>query len=322
MSLIEQIGIENVLNSILVNENVRPAMLVQPANYNEATGKDPKTKSIIEAIKKRFPTLLFSEDYKTYQGVIISKTDYNGQEISLERMGEILGYPCYQDFDKINPAHISYSINVYAKQKNSNKPAELFSNVCKDETNVEEFKSFANKAKLTLNKKEYKDILDGIEIDKVDVQIEKIIPTQAIINKLIDNGILEQNELDEVQNILFNFGFSMELQLYFLENFQYTNPIHKGILLALLVREMNDILTPFTPLQDYPEQNKEVDKIIATWEKHLIDVLERTKQRQPLHQNGSGNESGNRNRGKIKQKTKRRNKLSSKIKRRSSKMGL
>ena len=318
MSLIEQIGIENVLNSILVNENVRPAMLVQPANYNEATGKDPKTKSIIEAIKKHFPKLLFSEDYKTYQGVIISRTNYNGQEISLERMGEILGYPCSKDFDNINPADISYSINVYVKQKNSNNTAELFSNVCKDKTNIENFKSFANKAKLAFDKKEYNDILNGVEIDKVDVEIDKIIPTQAIINKLIYNKKLEQDELDKIQNILFNFGFSIELQVYFLENFQYTNPIHKGILLALLVREINDILTPFAPLQQYyPRQNKEVDKIIETWEKDLIDVLNRTKQTQPLHQNGNGN----RNRGKMKPKTKRRNNLFSKIKRRSSKMG-
>lgn len=317
MSLIEQIGIENVLNSILVNENVRPAMLVQPANYNEATGKDPKTKSIVEAIKKQFPTLLFSEDYKTYQGVIISKTDYNGQEISLERMGEILGYPCYQDFNAINPTHISYSINVYVKQKNTNEITDLFSNVCKDETNIEKFKSFADRAKLALNKKEYNDILNGIEFDKVGVEIEKIIPTQAIINKLIDNIQLQQDELDKIQNILFNFGFSMELQLYFLEKFQYTNPIHKGILLSLLVNEVNDILTPFTPIQDYPEQSKLLDKIIEAWEKDLIDVLERTKQKQPLDQNGNGN----RNTRKMKPKTKRRRKLSSKTNKRLSKMG-
>ena len=219
MSIIEQIGIENVLNVILVNENVRPAMLLQPANYNEATGKDPKTKSIIEAIKNHFPTLLFSEDYQTYQGVIISKTQYNGQEISLERMGEILGYPCYKDFNTIDPTHISYSINVYVKQKNTNETVELFSNICKDETNIEKFKTFAEKAKIALNKKEYHDILNGIEIDKVDVEIEKIIPTQAIINKLVNNIQLQQDELNKVQNILFNFGFSMELQLYFLEKF-------------------------------------------------------------------------------------------------------
>jgi hypothetical protein len=304
MSIIEQIGIENVLNAILVNENVRPAMLVQPANYNEATGKDPKTKSIIEAITKHFPTLLLSEDYQTYQGVIISKTQYNSQEISLERMGEILGYPCYKDFNTIDPTHISYSINVYVKQKNSNETIELFSNICKDETNIKYFKTFADKAKIALNKKEYHDMLNGIEIDKVDVEIEKIIPTQAIINKLINNIQLQQDELNKVQNILFNFGFSMELQLYFLEKFQYTNPIHKGILLSLLTNEVNNTLSPFTPLQNYPEEKTQVYKIIEAWEKELIDILERTTQPKPLHQNGNGR--------KMKSKTKRRRKLSSK----------
>ena len=304
MSIIEQIGIENVLNAILVNENVRPAMLVQPANYNEATGKDPKTKSIIEAITKHFPTLLLSEDYQTYQGVIISKTQYNSQEISLERMGEILGYPCYKDFNAIDPTHISYSIDVYVKLKNSNETIEIFSNICKDETNIEKFKTFAEKAKIALNKTEYKSILNGLEIDKVVVEIEKIIPTQAIINKLINNIQLQQDELNKVQNILFNFGFSMELQLYFLEKFQYANPIHKGILLSLLTNEVNNTLSPFTPLQNYPEEKTQVYKIIETWEKELIDILERTIQPEPLHQNGNGR--------KMKSKTKRRRKLSSK----------
>ena len=304
MSIIEQIGIENVLNAILVNENVRPAMLVQPANYNEATGKDPKTKSIIEAITKHFPTLLLSEDYQTYQGVIISKTQYNSQEISLERMGEILGYPCYKDFNAIDPTHISYSIDVYVKLKNSNETIEIFSNICKDETNIEKFKTFAEKAKIALNKTEYKSILNGLEIDKVVVEIEKIIPTQAIINKLINNIQLQQDELNKVQNILFNFGFSMEMQLYFLEKFQYNNPIHKGILLSLLTNEVNNTLSPFTPLQNYPEEKTQVYKIIEAWEKELIDILERTNQTKPLHQNGNGR--------KMKSKTKRRRKLSSK----------
>ena len=304
MSLIEKIGIENVLNSILVNEDVRPAMLVQPANYDETTGKDPKTKSIIESIKKHFPKLLFSEDYKTYQGIIISKTQYNGEDISLERMGELLGYPCYRDFETINPADISYSIDIYAKEKNTNNRVELFSNICKDETNIEKFKSFADKAKIAFDKIEYNDILNGVEIDKVGVEINKIIPTQAIINKLVDNIKLEQQELDKIQNILFNFGFSMELQLYFLEKFQYNNPIHKGILLGLLVREKNDILTPFTPLQDYPEQKKKVYEIIESWEKDLIHVLEKTTQ--SVHENENGY--------KRKSKTRRRNKLSSKNK--------
>jgi hypothetical protein len=98
MSIRKIIDIDVILNCILVNETVRPAMLVQPQDYGEATGKDPKTKSILEVIKRHFPQLLHSKNYKTYQGIIISKTDYNGEQISLERMGKILGYPCYKNF--------------------------------------------------------------------------------------------------------------------------------------------------------------------------------------------------------------------------------
>jgi len=287
MSLIKQIGIGNVLNAILVNENVRPSMLVQPADYNEATGKDPITKSIIEAIKTKFPELKFSEDYKINQGVIISKKNYNSREdISLERMGEILGYPCYQDFNNIDPETVSYSINIYVKQKNS-RITQLFANICKDDTNIEKFKSFANKAKIALDKKDYKDILDGFEIDKVDVEIKKIIPTQLIICHLIENKTLEQDEIDKIQNILFNFGFSMELQVYFLDNFQYANPIHKGILLDLLVKEKNDTLSPFYPLHNYTAQQNEIDEITKAWEKDTLYILEKTKL--PVNQIGKGN---------------------------------
>jgi hypothetical protein len=287
MSLIKQIGIGNVLNAILVNENVRPSMLVQPADYNEATGKDPRTKSIIEAIKTKFPELQFSEDYKINQGVIISKKNYNSREdISLERMGEILGYPCYQDFNNIDPETVSYSINIYVKQKNS-RITQLFANICKDDTNIEKFKSFANKAKIALDKKDYKDILDGFEIDKVDVEIKKIIPTQLIICHLIENKTLEQDEIDKIQNILFNFGFSMELQVYFLDNFQYANPIHKGILLDLLVKEKNDTLSPFYPLHNYTAQQNEIDEITKAWEKDTLYILEKTKL--PVNQIGKGN---------------------------------
>lgn len=311
MSLIEKIGIENVLNSILVNENVRPAMLVQPADYKEATGKDPKTKFIVDAIKERFPDLIVSEDYKTYQGVIISKTNYNDRiDISLERMGEILGYPCYQDFEKIDPDNISYSIDVYVKQKNrqtiQTQTHLFFTNICKDadEIKIKEFKEFADRAKTAFEKEEYKDVLVGFEADKVVVEVNKIVPTQIIINNLIENKTLDDDEVYKIKNILFNFGFSMELQFYFLDNFQYTNPVHKGILLSLLVKEKHDTLTPFFPLQNYPVQSKEVDEITEAWEKDIISLLEKTK----IHSIPTPIQPG----GKIHKKTKRRRKISRK----------
>jgi hypothetical protein len=76
--------------------------------------------------------------------------------------------------------------------------------------------------------------------------------------------------------MLYNFGFSNELQFYFMIYFQYNNPIHKGILLELLLKEKYDILSPFYPLQNYPTQSKKVNELIEQWEKGLLIILEKT----------------------------------------------
>jgi hypothetical protein len=265
-----------ILNCILVNENVRPAMLVQPADYKELIHSDPRTKSIIEGIKKYFPNFILTSDYENYQGVIISKIDYNGNKnISLEEMGKILGYPCYEDFTTIDNNTISYAIEIYVKN-NQNNQIQILANKCKDTTKLEEFNSLANKAKNAFAKKDYSELLNGFEVKEVYVEISQNIPTQIIINKLLNNEKLEQAELDKVQNILYNFGFSNEIQFYFMIYFQYNNPIHKGILLELLLKEKYDILVPFYPLQNYPTQSKKVCEIIEQWEKGLLIILEKT----------------------------------------------
>jgi hypothetical protein len=58
---------------------------------------------------------------------------------------------------------------------------------------------------------------------------------------------------------------------------EYNNPIHKGILLDLLLKDKYDVLSPFYPLQEYPEQKREVDKITIELENALIDILDKTK---------------------------------------------
>jgi hypothetical protein len=275
----KDLHIDIILNCILVNEGVRPAMLVQPADYNEATHDDQKTKSIIVKIKEQFPNLILSTDYEKYQGVIVSKTNYNGRkDISLEEMGKILGYPCYKDFDNIDDENISYNISVYVKDTGNNR-IQIFSNKCKDEKNIKEFKDIEERAKIAFKKEEYKSILNGIEVKEIYVETSPVIPTQIIINKLLKNEKLEQNEIDKVQNILYNFGFSMELQFYFLDNFQYNNPIHKGILLELLLKNKHDTLSPFFPLQKYPTELKKVDEITKAWEMDLLEILIETSEK-------------------------------------------
>ena len=73
MSKYDSIDLNNIINSILVEEGIRNALLIQPADYDESNDTNPKMTAIQEKIKSLFPDLIFSKDYNIYQGVIVSK---------------------------------------------------------------------------------------------------------------------------------------------------------------------------------------------------------------------------------------------------------
>ena len=274
--------IENILNAILVNEGVRSAMLIQPPDYNEKTGKDKKTLSIVNNIKKQFPELLSSDNYKIYQGTIISKKSYDDKDkvISLENMGEILDYPCFNDFETLNRDEPLFALELivsYNDTSYNDKEIPLFTNICKDKKIIDKFNVLSAKAFRALTNEKNKGILNEIKINKINkvyVNIENIIPTQYIINKLMTKKKLSDEEIKVITNIFYNMGFSDKLLEY---EIQYNNPIHKGILLDLLLKDKYDVLSPFYPLQKYPEQKREVDKITIELENALIDILDKTK---------------------------------------------
>ncbi len=277
MSLVERIGIENVLNAVLVAENVRPAMLVQPQDYGERNGRDPKTRSIREGIKEYFPELSQSDHYDIYQGVIISKTKYNGEEITLNRMGHILGYPCYKDFETLDRDKIHYSITINAVRRNG-KRIMIIANVCKDKKMLTKFHDFARQAEQAFQHPKYVNLLRNVEISEVEVIVETIVPDELIIHKLAQNQKLEQNEIQQMEEMLSNMGFSDETMRVFFVKCQYrNNPVHRGLLLSLLINAKHDILEPFTPLQDYPSEQKMVDDITKEWENNVLEILEKTK---------------------------------------------
>ena len=277
MSIVEKIGIENLLSAILVKERVRPAMLLQPANYKEATGKDPKTKSILKAIQENFPELKYSKKYEKYQGIIISHKNYDNQNVSLKRMGEILGYPCANEFESLDTeTQDTYTIELEASLHTETR-IQLFVNVCKSTDKKTEFEELAKKAKIVFDKEEYKKMLGKMSVDSIKVNIFKNISIKTLINKLVKNEILSKEEIDKILNILYNLGFEIEFQFLFQDHFDYKNPLHRGILLSLLINYKDNILEPFVPLQKYPEQDKKVYEITEKWGKDLIDVIEKTK---------------------------------------------
>jgi hypothetical protein len=71
-------------NLILVQENVRPAMLIQTINYSKTI-----IKNILQYIELRFPNLILTKEYKGYQGIIVSKNDYTSEHFITKKI--ILG---------------------------------------------------------------------------------------------------------------------------------------------------------------------------------------------------------------------------------------
>ena len=257
-----------------MNEGVRSAMLVQPQDYKERTGTDPITLSIVNKIKRLFPEIVSSDKYETYQGTIISKKSYDAKIISLGNMGKILGYPCHNDYETLNREEPLYDLRLVVSYNDTEIP--LFNNVCKDKKTLDTFTSLSTKAYRALTNEKYKGVLDGIKIHKINrvyVATEDIIPAQHLINKMMTKKKLSKEEINALINVLYNMDFSNLLEY----EFQYTNPIHKGILLGLLLHGKYDILSPFYPIQKYPKQQEEVGKITIQLENALLDVLEKTK---------------------------------------------
>jgi hypothetical protein len=284
MSKYDSIDLNNIINSILVEEGIRNALLIQPADYDESNDTNPKMTAIQEKIKSLFPNLIFSKDYNIYQGVIVSKKSYDGEEVSLNRMGEILGYPCYKDFGNYNKNdETTYILEINIIFENGSSQ-QLLANVCKNKEEEGVFKDIAEKAEIALKKPEYKDILKGNEVKNVTVYLQSEIPSKILIDKLMGNQPLHEEEKEAVLNILYNFGFGIELQFYFQEKFQYDNPLHRGILLGLIIVDRNNLLSPFFPLQKYPEQDEKINELTKNLENEIIDALEKTKN--PVNKGG------------------------------------
>jgi hypothetical protein len=243
----------SILNALLVHEQVRPAMLVQPADYDEATGRDPQTKSIVQTIQAKFPELVASEDYFPYQGVILSRTEFHG-EISLERMGEILGYPC----PGLTGTHVATLWFV----DNQGTQTEFYANISNGE--VAPFHALATKAHEVFAK-EYP-LFHHIQIDVI-----QRIPIRAVIEHLLTQDDVQPAFQAKVYDVLSNMGFTQAWT-----HLEWNNPVHRGILLTLLTTEQNNPLSAFYPLQLTP-YHSEVKALTRAWEQDLLSILVSTK---------------------------------------------
>jgi hypothetical protein len=170
----------------------------------------------------------------------------------------------------MNKNEISYSATIVVTIEGLEY--EIIANLCKTKEKQREFERLAAHIQHALLG--YTDLVGVVQ--SVRVKITTIIPTAVLIHKLIHDLHFTKEDKDAVNNVIFNFGFNMDFQFYFTDNFQYKNKIHRGLLLSLLLLEKNYPLSPFFPLQHHPEQNS-VLEIILAWEIEFMDVIGKTK---------------------------------------------
>jgi hypothetical protein len=253
-----------LINATLVQNDIRPAFLVQSINFGEYTiEKREKTNLILDELKEKFPELLQTE---CDQGIILSKKQYLNENITGERLGEIIGYPSCKEFKYIteHPDEKYTIFELYVKNKNEYKTIQLLANCCKQENVDRDRKIFENMASRA-NK-----LFNSTNIESIVVVVEEeSIPIKSIINKLLNNEILNCKEQFEVNNHIWNLGME-KLNEY---SFDFSNPIHKGIVLILLSYCDNTPISAFYPLQNYPNEMNESDKITAKWENEMLRIL-------------------------------------------------
>lgn len=247
-----------LINVILVNEKVRPAVYIEDG-------------SIIKSIKKLFPNLIY-ENYAG--GYIVSKQKYaNIRKLTANNFGKILGYPCYADFENLNRDIPYYGIEIRVNYDN-NKTVQLFANVCKDTKNLNKFRSIAKKAEKVFQKDEYKEMIKPTIINSIYVDTEIDIPVPYLIDCLTNKNKLSKIEKSKITDYLYNIGTS-KIANY---DFQYNNKIHKGIVIELLLREYYGIISnQYLSLKFSSNERNEFQKENLEYENALLQILDKTR---------------------------------------------
>jgi hypothetical protein len=262
--LIEQMGYELLFNCILVEKDVRTSFLIQPTDYEEIMSSAKK----IIAIQSIFPNLYLSD--MSGETIVSNHSFYTQNDItSDEDMGKIIGYPSANELEQVKTISdkqqtIRIEINAYLE---NNEKIHIMSYMCLDDTYFKQMQELAKRAEHVLKTHS---LTENIQIMKVIAQKKEMIPLQSLIEKLLrhEDMCFSANELIEIKNHIWNLG---------IENLNHdlSNPIHRGIIITLLLLCKNDPTSPFYPLQYRPEWQKviETTKLL---EKDIIDALDST----------------------------------------------
>ncbi len=247
------------MNVVLVNNDIRPAMLIQPADYNN---NQERFNQIVQLVKQVFPHLIMTNNY---QGVIVSKKKIVNKVETSKEMGHILGYPCADDFEKESDVKYTISVEAVIEEDGEEDFIQIIPNICNNLNKRSQFENIA---------KDSKKVFHAIGLDFVKDVIVKVrskVPMKVLIAKLKNNEILSQEDIYELNEMLENYDFTKLT----MKNFDITNCIHRGILVGLCLMYKPFPLQAFYPIQDFPNQQEEVNAYFVQWEKDILNYLVR-----------------------------------------------
>lgn len=268
MSIVNLVGGPSILlNLILVDAEVRPAMMIQPVDVGEWLPTDPITSGYISNIKKHFPHFKYSDTYTPFQGIIISKRgEYNGEYIDSHKMGKILGYPGYNDFEiiqetRINPYAEELNINiisVWAVVEKLDEKVNLFSNGCIGDRLLSEFEHISQQAMIAFNDPMYEGFLCDLMPISVNVLNEPEISATRIIYKIKGNEQLTNLDMDSMVNCLWNLGDTTGISEHIADKlYDPLNDIHNGVIMMILLGGCIENYDRSSPI--YGQKSPELD---------------------------------------------------------------
>ena len=180
-----------LLNCILIEEDVRECFLFWCK----------KTIKIIDYINKVFPNLVVNKDYSLFKEfetsdvIIVSKRIVQHSEYdSHAKLGKLLGYLSSDNFEDLNRDALiyDYSFEAYI----NNKRINLFNEMSQNKL---DHSIMFYKIKEAFKKHKYGNI-----VDKVILNERVVIPALYLIEKLEENKTFTNEEINQLQNFLWN----------------------------------------------------------------------------------------------------------------------
>jgi len=193
-----------LINVVLVELNVRPAML-----YQHELEETSNTK-IISLIRKLNSNLYFLD---INQGTLILNRPLTLKEHNFivkgnseTKLGEVLGYPCFRDFYSLNDELGRYTVEVIASTTIGD--IQIIPNVCNkmNESLLSMFHNIANDANKVLKEHANNDILKCVNNFYVKVTYNP--SSTELYNKLLNNETLTDAEYAETRNYVLNMGLN------------------------------------------------------------------------------------------------------------------